>query len=373
MPQGLSQDVGRAVDTAAAGASRLVESVTGLSGDFQFKVLLSALCVLAIMVLRRLILRVAYKHLDAPRVRYRWGKISGYLATLAAVLLIFNIWLEGLPQLGTFLGLLGAGVAIALKDLLANLAGWLFIMWRRPFDLGDRIQIGDHAGDVVDLRIFQFTLLEIGNWVDADQSTGRIIHMPNQKVFTEPTANYTAQFPYLWHEVPVLVTFESDWRKAKEILQEIVDEAVGTIPEEAERAMRDASRTLLIFYQKFTPIVYTEAKDSGVLLTIRYLCNPRHRRGTTQAIWEGVLEAFARHPDIDLAYPTQRFYLNPLEGKRDARASLPWLPGEEDARIPRGDGNGSAPAPGPGGERDRPPRRDAPEPEPEPEPEGRPG
>lgn len=339
--QGLTrQEMGRAMDTAAAGASRVVESITGFSGDFQLKVLLSALSVLALMVLRRVVLRVAHKRLDEPRIRYRWGKISGYVTTVVAVLIIMNIWLEGLRSLGTFFGLLTAGLAIALKDLVANLAGWLFIMWRRPFDLGDRIQIAGFAGDVVDLRIFQFTLLEIGNWVDADQSTGRIIHVPNHKVFSEPTGNYTAQFPYLWHEVPVLVTFESDWQKAKAILQEIVTEAVGDMPEQAERAMRDASRTLLIFYQKFTPIVYTTVKDSGVLLTIRYLCNPRHRRGTSQVIWEGILQAFARHPDIDLAYPTQRLYVNPLEGKPDARASLPWLPGEEAAVIPRGDGEG---------------------------------
>ncbi|MBW3535064.1 MAG: mechanosensitive ion channel family protein [Gemmatimonadetes bacterium] len=328
------------MDTAAVGASRLVESLTGVSSDFQFKVLLSALVVLAVMVVRRLVLGVVFQRVDQPRVRYRWGKLSGYVATLVALLLIINIWIEGIPSLGTFIGLLTAGLAIALKDLVANVAGWLFIMWRRPFDLGDRIQIAGHSGDVVDLRIFQFTLLEIGNWVDADQSTGRIIHVPNLKVFSEPTANYTAQFAFLWHEVPVLLTFESDWRKAKSILEEIVNEAVGDVPQQAERAMRDASRTLLIFYQKFTPIVYTTVKDSGVLLTVRYLCNPRHRRGTTQALWEGILEAFARHPDIDLAYPTQRLYVNPLEGKPDARAPLPWLAGEDAMSVPRGDGEG---------------------------------
>lgn len=67
-------------------------------------------------------------------------------------------------------------------------------MWKRPFDVGDRIQIAGFAGDVVDIRIFEFTLLEIGNWVDADQSTGRVVHIPNQKLLTEPIANYTAEY-----------------------------------------------------------------------------------------------------------------------------------------------------------------------------------
>ena len=67
-------------------------------------------------------------------------------------------------------------------------------------------------------RIFMFTLMEIGNWVDADQSTGRVIHIPNGKVFKEVLANYSKGFQYIWNEIPVLVTFESNWKKAKEIL-----------------------------------------------------------------------------------------------------------------------------------------------------------
>lgn len=84
------------------------------------------------------------------------------------------------------------------------------------------MQIGQHVGDVIDIRLFQFTILEIGNWVEADQSTGRLIHMPNAKVFQEPQANYSTGFEYIWHEIPVMVTFESNWKKTKTILQEIV-------------------------------------------------------------------------------------------------------------------------------------------------------
>ena len=60
-----------------------------------------------------------------------------------------------------------------------------------------------------------FSLMEIGNWVDAEQSTGRVIHVPNGKIFSEPLANYTDGFQYIWNEIPVLVTFESDWKKSQ--------------------------------------------------------------------------------------------------------------------------------------------------------------
>ena len=184
-----------------------------------------------------------------------------------------------------------------------------------PGRFGDRIQVGPDRGDVVDQRIFQFTLLEVGNWVGADQSTGRIIHVPNQKVFTEPVANFTADFDYLWNEVGVLISFESDWRKAKELIASVAHREVGGITQDAEQDLRQARGNSLIFYRKLSPIVYTSVVDSGVLLTLRYLCRPRHRRGTAQAIWESLLDEFSPCEDIDFAYPAQRVYYDPVEGK----------------------------------------------------------
>ena len=83
-------------------------------------------------------------------------------------------------------------------------------MSRRPFEVGDRIQVGEHIGDVVDIGAFTFTLLEVGHWVQADQSSGRVIHVPNGVVFDSPVTSYTKGFRYLWDELPVLVTFESN-------------------------------------------------------------------------------------------------------------------------------------------------------------------
>jgi small-conductance mechanosensitive channel len=308
----------------AANLSRGFQQLTGLGADIQSNIVATALIALALLLLRRLVLRIVDRRVEDRTLRYKWSKVSGYVSFVLGLALVLLVWFTAIRSLGTFLGLVSAGVAIALKDLLEDLAGWVFILWRRPFELGDRVQIGEHAGDVVDVRIFAITLMEIGNWVAADQSTGRMIHIPNSMVFTQPLANYTATFPFLWNEIPVLVTFESDWRKAKEILQGIVDAQAQEASKEAELHLRQATKRYFIHYTKLTPRVYTSVQDSGVLLTVRYLTEPRQRRGTAEAIWEGILEAFAETPDIDLAYPTQRMYLNPVEGKPEARA--PWPP-----------------------------------------------
>ena len=317
--QSLGQAAQSAADSLAGGGGPLPE---GLTPELQYKLLLSAAAVAFLVLARRVVLNLVEKRVtDAPRL-YWWSKSSGYVVFALSILAIVGIWFEAIRSLGTFLGLVSAGLAIALKDLVADLAGWAFILWRKPFELGDRIEIGDQRGDVVDVRPFAFTMMEIGNWVDADQSTGRMIHVPNANVFTQPLANYTASFPFLWNEIGVMVTFESDWRKAKRLLTDIVDEATTGVSKEAERTLRTTSRRFLVHYSKLTPIVYTDVKDSGVMLTIRYLCSPRTRRGTAEGIWERILDAFADHDDIDLAYPTQRVYLNPVEGKEGARE--PW-------------------------------------------------
>jgi small-conductance mechanosensitive channel len=295
---------------------------------------------------RRIVMSVVRRRVEDEGTRYFVGKTVGYVTLSIAVLSIGAVWFEAFGSIGTFLGLLTAGIAIALRDLIADVAGWIFILTRRPFEIGDRIEVAGHRGDVVDISAFKFTLIEVGNWVAADQSTGRVIHVPNAEVLRLPVANATAEFPFIWNELPILVTFESDWRRAKKVLTEIAQKRAGPIVAQAERALKQSTRKYLIRYPTLTPTVYTDLKESGVNLTVRYLCAPRRRRSTAQEVWEDTLDAFSAEPGIDFAYPTTRTYLNALEGKRGARASLPasWVgtsdvateaEGVEASRTPR--------------------------------------
>lgn len=292
----------------------------GIGSDTQFRFLETLLTLLALWILHQVLLHTLVQRIASSRARYQWRKTVDYLFYLIGFLLIWPIWFSGIQSLATYLGLLSAGLAVALKDPIVNLIAWVFIVWRRTFDVGDRIQIGNYAGDVVDIRLFQFSLMEIGNWVDADQSTGRILHLPNGMVFTSVLANYTKGSQYIWNEIPVLITFESNWEKAKSILREIARNHSDKTVASAEASFREAARRYLIQYNTLDSTVYTSVKDSGILLTIRYLCEPRQRRDSTQLVWESILHAFKKHTDIDFAYPTQRFYNNVAEGKSGARA-----------------------------------------------------
>lgn len=285
------------------------------SPDVVASVVETLVVIFVLWLIRLIVLRIIVKRTESKRTQYKWRKNLTYISVFVGILLIGRIWFVGIGSLATFLGLLSAGVAIALKDPVTDLAAWLFIIWRKPFDVGDRIELHGSRGDVIDVRPFKFTILEIGNWVDADQSTGRVIHIPNHQVFTGQLANYTSDFEFIWNEIQVLVTFESDWKKAKEILGEIVQEVSKDFIESAKKQIAKASKSYLIEYRYLTPIVYTDVKDSGINLTVRYLTDPRRRRGTSQIIWEHILEEYAKYDNIDFAYPTIRYYDNPKEGK----------------------------------------------------------
>jgi small-conductance mechanosensitive channel len=276
-----------------------------LGDDTRRNLFISAIVVLIILIVRRVIIAFVTSHVESQTIRYRWSKATAYGSFVLALLILIQVWFTAIQSLGTFLGLLSAGLAIALKDLVADVAGWFFILWRRPFELGDRIEVAGWKGDVVDRTIFQITIMEVGNWIEADQSTGRLIHIPNSLIFTHPLANYIAGFPYLWNELKIGVTFESDWQKAKRILETLAEKLAVDLRHDSPAPRRKDDDRFLIRYRKLTPIVYTSVENSGILLTLRYICGPRERRGTAAKLWEQILEAFAGEPDIDFA-PTAR-------------------------------------------------------------------
>ena len=274
----------------------------------EMRLIETALLLLALLVVRTLIVVILRRQVADDRTRYHWRKGVTYALGVIGLFVAGRIWFEGFRSIATFLGIAAAGFVIALKEPLSNVAAWFFLIWRRPFVLGDRIQVNGHIGDVIDIRIFEFSLLEVGNWIGADQSTGRVIHVPNGLVFTQPVANYTRGFPYIWNELEIVVTFESNWRAAKQVLLEAAERHGHSLSEEAEAEVLALGRRFMIFYSTLAPTVYTRISERGIAFAVRYVCDPRARRDSEQAIWEAALDAFAAHADIDLAYPTQRFF-----------------------------------------------------------------
>lgn len=292
-----------------------IHEITGFSIDLQEKILWTVAALLLVFVLRFLTRHLLERHVSDNQRYRQLRRMVNYLAGIIAAVVLWRVWLGEMGSLGTFLGLLSAGIAIAMQDVIANIAGRAYILWLRPFQLGDRIEVDGTVGDVIDMGLFHFTLLEVGKWVDADQSTGRVVTVPNGKVLKNSVFNYTTAFDYIWNELPVTVTFESDWKSAKEIITAIGAETSSDSVERARSQLKQSARKYSINYERLDPAVFTKVADSGVVLTLRYLTQVRRRRLTEQNIWEKILMEFGKRENIDFAYPTRRFYDNKTEGK----------------------------------------------------------
>ncbi|MCP4441838.1 MAG: mechanosensitive ion channel [Aureispira sp.] len=289
--------------------NKIVDWFNGLSNgltEMQSKLLVTGIILILLWLLRRLVTRSISRTQLNPMTKYNWNKTSSYIIYIGGVIGIAFTWSNHFESFATFLGLLSAGLAIAFKDPIVNVAGWYYIIFQKPFKVGDRIQIGAEKGDVIDTNWFQFTIIEIGNWVNDEQSTGRIIHIPNSKVFSTPLANYNAGIDHIWNEIDVLITFESDWKRGKQLFLEVLLRHAPQVSDQAQKELSSSSGEYLIYYKKFTPIVYTQVKDCGVLLSLRYLCEPKQRRTSTSLIWETILDIVNDDPSLDFAYPTRR-------------------------------------------------------------------
>lgn len=277
----------------------------------------SVLAIVFFVFLHWALVKIFLRFPHDKQKEFLWRKAATYCSVFVLVLLLALVWLRGFHSLSTYFGLLSAGLAVALKDPLANFAGWLFILVRKPFETGDRVQIGNYAGDVVDIDIFQFALMESGtSGTSKDMRTGRLVKISNSAVFTEPQVNFTkGWFEYVWNTVEVNITFESNWKKAVNIFEEIIIAAGENASRRAKETMDKASEKYMVIDMPLEPRVLTEVNDKGVLLTAVYLCDPRTRRTSSSKVWEQLLDRFSAENDISFAYPTQRGFSNINEGK----------------------------------------------------------
>ncbi|MEC8677298.1 MAG: mechanosensitive ion channel family protein, partial [Candidatus Margulisiibacteriota bacterium] len=113
-------------------------------------------------------------------------------------------------------------------------------------------------------------------------------------------------FNYIWYEIPVIVTYESNWKKAKQALLKIITDYCKVYEDQLKRELREAKKLYPINYTYITPTIYTSSLDHGISLTIRYLVATRRIRQSNHDLWEMILEYVDDNDDIELAYPTQR-------------------------------------------------------------------
>jgi small-conductance mechanosensitive channel len=246
---------------------------------------------LVITTIVRVVQRTFGARIGDPDTRYRWRKGAAFTGYAVAVVLALSIFGTQHGGVTVALGVAGAGIAFALQEVIASVAGWLALSFSSFYRPGDRVQLGGIKGDVIDIGMLRTTLMEIGQWVDGDLYNGRIVRVANSFVFKEPVFNYSADFPFLWDEIKLPIRFGSDRDTTRAILRAAADEVVGQYTGFAKEAWSEMVRKFRIEDAMVEPMVSFVATDNWLAYTLRYVVDYRRRRAVKDQLFTTILAA----------------------------------------------------------------------------------
>lgn len=250
----------------------------------------AGLALLLVAAAVRLFRRVAGRYVRDPSARYRVRKFIGLVGYVAGVFALATIFSDRLGGLTIAFGVAGAGIAFALQEVIASVAGWLAITFGGFFKIGDRVQLGGIVGDVIDVGVIRTTLFECGQWVKGDLYSGRVVRVANSFVFKEPVYNYSGDFPFLWDEIVIPVKHGSDIKLAREILSRAGEDLLGDYARSATEAWQQLVQRFPIEPARIEPTVTLVANDNWIEFTLRYVVDYRRRRTTKDALFTRLLE-----------------------------------------------------------------------------------
>ena len=290
---------------------QLPEPYLGVILKLLFSLLILVLTMAGNRVLRN-VLKVQVRDPAQVHTLYMLVRNSIFLAGSVLTLLI---WLGVGSNFTVAMGILGAGIAFASQEVIGSFAGYLNIVTGNLFRIGDRVQIGHVTGDVLDVSILRTTVMEIGEWVQADQYTGRLVTVANRVVFSDPVFNYTQRWPYLWDEITIPVTYNSDWRRAGELMLEHGREYTTQFQAQAQAQLRDLVNTYPVHDATVEPTLYIVMTDNWIEMTLRYVVDAQARRQVKTRLHHELLQHFESDPNVTVASMTVEIVgLPPLKG-----------------------------------------------------------
>jgi small-conductance mechanosensitive channel len=270
-----------------------------------YRLFLSVLAITIVYTIFSLILDTVFrKKITDTKTKYTATKVISVIEIMLMAIIIARIWIQDFSTLVVFFGIIGAGLAIALQDVVKNFAGSISIILSGAYAVGDRIEIDGRYGDVMDIGIMNTTMMELRSWVDGDQATGRLTIVPNGKVITTPVNNYTKDHSFIWDEIQVPVTYRSDWRRAVEIISSIAQHETAEINRLAEKEIGEIGEKYYLPRRDIEPAVYIRITDNWIMLSVRYVTKARERRIMHARLSRLILEAIEKEKGIEVSSST---------------------------------------------------------------------
>ncbi|MBP1927472.1 small-conductance mechanosensitive channel [Methanolinea mesophila] len=257
------------------------------------------------LVFEILLIKFGSSRISDKRTRYSLNKVFYVLSIVIFLVVSMLLVVQDPSSLLVTFGIIGAAIAFALQDVFKNFVGSIIIMGGNLFRVGDRIEIEGFYGDVMDIGLMNSTLMEIREWVDGDQATGRINLVPNGLVIAHTVHNYTKDHSFIWDEIFIPVTYNSDWKKAISIITEVITRETGEVTSRAEAEIERLGEKYYLSRSVIEPAVYLRFTDNWIALYARYTTDVRNRRVVNTRLSRLILERLEVEPDITVASQTE--------------------------------------------------------------------
>ena len=283
-------------------------TLVGLNAGNCKRLLFSIVFVLLFALLGRFLRWLAHrKAWDFASKRVAFWTNQGISIAIALLMIVglVSIWFSGnTGELTTAIGLVTAGLAFALQQVVTAFAGYLVILRGKTFSVGDRISMGGIRGDVIALGFLQTMVMEMGQpaegdqgdpmWVQARQYTGRLVHVSNANIFNQPVFNFTREFPFIWEEMRIPVSYKDDRQRAEQILLEAARKHTIKISDMSEPALRALETRYLLKRSEVEPQIYWRLTDNWIEMTVRFIVPDSGIRTVKSAISREIITELDR-------------------------------------------------------------------------------
>lgn len=263
-----------------------------MNNEYFVLIIISIIVIIGIKVINKIINKIYRLDEHSGKNMFTFRERTNIFANIIIVILLFSIWEGHLKNIVTIISFVVGATTLAIREVILNLTAGLYIKVSKPFKVEDRIEIDNIKGDVVLISALSFKVLELKDRLNGEQSSGIIVNIPNSKIFSNSLKNYTTAFKYIWSELVIPVSIDSDINKTKRILYSIVNknEVIKSIPKKMDKAIDESKGQYRIYYNNLKPIIYTEYKDNHIEFTIRFLVHPKKERNVINDLWIKILE-----------------------------------------------------------------------------------
>ena len=273
--------------------SEILKYITNI--EFNNKYFILIIFTILTVFIGKIIIYIIKKQLvriNNNKLQYKLLQFVKIIINIIEILIIYLLWENNIKNIITLISFISAAITLSLKDIIFNFISGIYIKINKPFILEDRIEINGSKGDVINIGTFTFELLEI-NEEYGNQSTGIVLTIPNSLIFSNTIKNLNKGFKYIWDEIDINIPLDSNIVESKKVLYKIINNTnlIKNIPTKMRNEINN-NTTYRMYYNKFEPHIYTEIKDKNIILSIRYLVNPKTARMVKSHIWNEILKEY---------------------------------------------------------------------------------